>query len=308
MEDGLILLSKPTNTIIQFNAKEIHFPEHEGDLSIRCAFNGQRTFEMDGSRLAVDDASFLVLNQGQAFSSYIQSDTEVESFSINFEPCFVHDVLRNIVKPTDKLLAAPHDVVGQPVLFFERVYPHDDLLSPLLFRVRDSLEKEWATHGWLEEQNHLLLERLLLVHRNVREEVETLPAVRSSTRAEIYLRLHRAKDFMDASLNLPITLAQIAEVAWFSPHHFLRLFKQVFGETPHQYLTQRRIERAQRLLSKTDCPVTQICFEVGFESLGSFSWLFRRRVGMSPEQFRVRQRSLTLKRAILEKPLLVPAG
>jgi AraC-like DNA-binding protein len=64
------------------------------------------------------------------------------------------------------------------------------------------------------------------------------------------------------------------------------MFKQVFGATPHQYLTARRLERARYLLAHTDQPVTEICLSVGFASLGAFSWLFRRRVGVSPAAYR----------------------
>jgi transcriptional regulator GlxA family with amidase domain len=71
-----------------------------------------------------------------------------------------------------------------------------------------------------------------------------------------------------------------------APHHFLRTFKLAFHQTPHQYLTHLRLERAQSLLRHTDTPVTDICMDVGFESLGSFSWLFRRECGQSPSAFR----------------------
>ena len=71
-----------------------------------------------------------------------------------------------------------------------------------------------------------------------------------------------------------------------APHHFLRTFKQAFHQTPHQYLTQVRLERAKTLLLRTDTPVTDICMEVGFESLGSFSWLFSKRFRKSPSAFR----------------------
>jgi hypothetical protein len=71
-----------------------------------------------------------------------------------------------------------------------------------------------------------------------------------------------------------------------SPWHLLRAFRQTFGETPHNFLTRLRLERAQQLLTVTSRPVTEICFDVGFTSLGSFSSLFRRKVGLSPAEFR----------------------
>ena len=114
-----------------------------------------------------------------------------------------------------------------------------------------------------------------------------MPAVREATRVELYRRVHVARDYMHACLHESLSLDDIAGVAALSPHHFLRTFKAVFGHTPHQYLTQKRLERAQFLLSKTDLPVTDICMDVGFESLGSFSTLFRKRIGLSPRQYRV---------------------
>ncbi len=91
---------------------------------------------------------------------------------------------------------------------------------------------------------------------------------------------------MESNLEERLTLPQIAGVAFLSTHHFLRLFKQAFGRTPHQFLTHRRIERAKQLLRRTEKPVTEICRDIGFESLGSFSHLFRRETGVSPTAYR----------------------
>ena len=286
-----ILWLKPTNDIVHFQTRYLVTPERETPLVIRCAFHGQRLFTTDSGRFAVDDDAYLVLNAGQRCSSVIESKTPVETLSVFFYPGFAEEVLRSRVTPADRLLEDPPVARLQPVQFFDKLTPHDDLVSPLLFRLRECLGQEWVTHGWLEEQNHLLLERLLQAHRRIRPQVETLPAARFSTRVELYRRLHYARDFLHASVTEPITLRQTAEVACLSPHHFLRLFKQVFLETPHQYLTRLRMEQAKRLLRTTDMTVTAICAELGFESLGSFCSLFRHRVGMTPERFRLHSRA-----------------
>lgn len=118
------------------------------------------------------------------------------------------------------------------------------------------------------------------------ENRETLSATRISTRLELYSRLSQARDFIELNVEQPLTLSQIAEIACLSTHHFLRVFKQAFEETPHQYLTRKRIERAKDLLLTTSISIAGICQSVGFRSPGSFSWLFRRHVGCSPEGFR----------------------
>jgi AraC-like DNA-binding protein len=95
-----------------------------------------------------------------------------------------------------------------------------------------------------------------------------------STAPEVLERLDRARKFIDRCYDLPLNLDEISSHACFSRYHFLRLFRQAFHKTPHQYLIDRRIERAKELLSGNDLRVTDVCFEVGFQSLGSFSSLF----------------------------------
>jgi AraC-like DNA-binding protein len=101
-------------------------------------------------------------------------------------------------------------------------------------------------------------------------------------------RLWRARALIDACYDHPLDLAQLASEASFSPYHFIRLFRQAFDQTPHQYLIQRRIERAKALLAAGELSVTEVCFEVGFQSLGSFSTLFHRSVGQPPKVYRAR--------------------
>ena len=106
------------------------------------------------------------------------------------------------------------------------------------------------------------------------------------TAPETLERLDRARKFIDSCYDLPLDLDEISSHACFSRYHFLRLFRQAFNKTPHQYLVERRIERAKELLSANDLRVTDVCFEVGFQSLGSFSSLFHKSVGHPPITFR----------------------
>lgn len=96
-------------------------------------------------------------------------------------------------------------------------------------------------------------------------------------------------------------LADLARQAGMSPFHFLRLFRAMFRTTPHQQAMQFRLAHAKTLLVETDLPVTEICFACGYESLGSFSLLFRRATGWSPRAFRREQR-----RRLWAIPLTLP--
>ena len=101
-------------------------------------------------------------------------------------------------------------------------------------------------------------------------------------------RLLRARDAMDRDYALPLDVPKLAAIACVSDAHFIRTFKAAFGEPPHRYLQRRRVERAMYLLRTTDRSVTDICMQVGFSSLGTFSRTFRDVVGETPSQFRAR--------------------
>ncbi len=92
---------------------------------------------------------------------------------------------------------------------------------------------------------------------------------------------------MDRAYAEPLDVRAVAAVAHVSEAHFIRTFRAVFGETPHHYLQRRRVERSMFLLRETDRSVTDVCLDVGFSSLGTFSRTFREIVGESPSSYRV---------------------
>ena len=98
--------------------------------------------------------------------------------------------------------------------------------------------------------------------------------------------LLRAKDLMDARYREPLDVAALARAAHLSPAHFSREFRRAFGESPHQYLLTRRLERAAALLRNTDRSVSDVCLTVGLRSVGSFTTSFGRAFGLSPTAYR----------------------
>lgn len=101
-------------------------------------------------------------------------------------------------------------------------------------------------------------------------------------------RLLRARDEMDRSYASPLDVGSLARIACVSEAHFIRTFRATFGETPNRYLQRRRVERAMFLLRSTSRSVTDICMDVGFSSLGTFSRVFSSVVGESPSAYRQR--------------------
>ena len=114
--------------------------------------------------------------------------------------------------------------------------------------------------------------------------------IREHPNADLRARLWRARRFIDECYDQPLDLTEISKQACLSRYHFLRLFRETFDTTPRQYLIKRRIDKAKELLRVPSLSVTEVCFEVGFQSLGSFSSLFHARVGDTPVNYRRRER------------------
>jgi len=119
-------------------------------------------------------------------------------------------------------------------------------------------------------------------------------------RQYLYLRTVRAKLFIDENFASNIDLNKIADEACFSKFHFVRLFRSIYGRTPHQYLTHVRIEKAKEHLTEGQT-VAYACFKVGFDSIGSFTGLFKRRTGVTPRQFQLERESF--KKSVATQPL-----
>jgi len=116
-------------------------------------------------------------------------------------------------------------------------------------------------------------------------------------------RLCRARDLLRELPDEPLSIRAVAKEVGMSPFHFIRRFQALFGETPHQARIQSRLDRAKQLLALSDRSVTDVCLDVGFTSLGSFSDLFARRVGSCPSAYRRHVRSLMPASGVLPEAL-----
>jgi len=121
---------------------------------------------------------------------------------------------------------------------------------------------------------------------------------------DVYKKIVTAKLYIDGHFTTPIDLDRLAREACLSRYHFHRLFTRIYRLTPHQYLTRKRIEQARKSLAGNELTVTEICNEVGFESIGSFSTLFKKEIGHAPTRYRVqaherRQQSVEQPRSFI---------
>jgi AraC-like DNA-binding protein len=105
---------------------------------------------------------------------------------------------------------------------------------------------------------------------------------------DVYKKIVTAKLYIDCNFTEAIDLERLSREACLSRYHFHRLFTRIYRVTPHQYLTRKRIEQARKSLAGNELSITEICNEVGFESIGSFSTLFKKEIGHAPTHYRIR--------------------
>ncbi len=270
------------NIVNQYFARKRSIFNPHGALSVKCVFSpGEVFYDVDGLNYTLTEKNYLIINEGKQYLTSIDSETEVNGFCVLFGKNFAGEVLKTLIQPIDLLLEDPYSPCVQPVLFVEKFYDHDELITPLLIGLKNSMN-ETITFEWFEETLHLLLEKLLNVHRQLYPRIDEIKGVKEKTRVEIFRRLSRARDFIDSSFNESIDLNAMARMANLSKHHFLTLFSQAFGKTPYQYLVDLRLDIARSLIEAGKTPVTEVCLKTGFKDLSNFYRLYRKKFKTSP--------------------------
>lgn len=271
------------NVILSGRGARYHVPDFEGPLSVKAVRAGRAVWETADGRYELSPGSHLVLNRAQRYTITIDAPRPAETFCVFFARGFVEDVARALTTRAATLLDAPAHEGGA----FE--LPEAIERDGVIVRALNDVHAALADGADVDERLRALAEGLVRARGDTLVRMARLPAVRATTRHELYRRLQRARARLDEA-TAPLDVEAMAAVACLSPHHFHRLFTQLYRETPHRYAVQRRLERAATALRRRrDEPILAVALAYGFESLGSFTTLFRRRFGLPPATWRKKQ-------------------
>jgi len=272
------------NVILQARARRHHVENYAGPLSIKTVLAGQVTWMAGGRELVVDRSSFLILAAGERYSLDIHAAQPVETCCAFFSPGFVERVALDATSPLEQALDSP-DRAAPALPYLSAL--HGDRERALVGHVQSLAQRcrrELAPSGF--EQDFLLLaEKLLHFYRQIREQAVRVPAMRASTRRELFRRLLLGREYIHSQSSGPVSLESVARSAGVSQFHFHRGFTQAFEQTPHAYITALRLDRARRMIA-SGARVLDACLEVGFSSPSAFSRLFRSHYGEAPSAVR----------------------
>jgi AraC-like DNA-binding protein len=272
------------NAIVSGTSSRFYAPDIRGALSIKAVLAGCVMWDTGDRRFVVRENSYLVVNQGQPYTFEIDSVTPSTTLSVFFRNGFVEEVHRAVTQSDSALLDSPEGTQPGSLFFRQRLEPEPSMVLAAL-RSLNSIHTRGPMSDTASDEAFLRVARALVREFPKAEEAAgRLPAVRASTRGELLRRVLRGRDCLLSQMDKPVSVADAASAACMSPYHFLRTFRLAFNTTPHQFLTEQRLARAHTLLRRGNRAITQICFDSGFQSVGSFSSLFRRRFGISPRQ------------------------
>jgi AraC family transcriptional regulator len=251
----------------------------QGPLSIKGVLKGQIDWRTRERRHRVSPDTFVLLNDGQEYALSSEREDECRTFCAFFEKGFVERAVRALLDGPDQLLDTPESATSFG--FFETLTPIATASGQAFRRLAGAVAAK-SPPETLDWHFHALAAALARAALEARMRPQQLNAVKPATRLEINRRLLRARAAIEDELDGLWTLGRMAAEAAMAPHHFARCFRQCFGETPHRFVSRRRLERAEALLQSGRFNVTQACLEVGYRSLGSFSSAFRAHLGRSP--------------------------
>jgi len=198
----------------------------------------------------------------------------------------VEDVFYSSFNSDKYLLDFPEVRDKYPVNFFQKLYVTDSVMSTYINNIRYVVNNKNCDTNMLNEILHGILEHTFRSQLSASKKADELKSVKRSTRIELFNRLNKAKDYIESNCHEPIDLDVLSKVSSLCPHHFLRKFKSYTGISPYQHLKQTRLTKAKTLLENTSLSVTEICQDCGYESLSSFSFLFKKTYNLSPENYR----------------------
>ena len=268
---------------------------HVSRLSIRCMLNGEQHYNVGNKHSTVTRDNFLLINQGQSYKTSFEGKSDLEMFLVAFKPGFAEDIFQSMVRSDEWLLDNPFETPGEPIRFFEKTYDADEQITAIFSKLRKMVNEKDAEYKRSIDLDHLytqLIERLIRIHYGIYDTISRRTYVKPSTGVELYRRLCIAKDYMDTQYTSDLTLENISKHCFLSVSHFKKLFKEYYGITPHQYIINKRLEKAKELLTHSEMPVRNICSTIGFENTSSFIRLFRNSYSQTPLSYRQQAEAL----------------
>ncbi|HEY4208548.1 MAG TPA: AraC family transcriptional regulator [Puia sp.] len=259
-------------------------PGHPSGIGLLIAASGSCNYYVNGIKNQIADNNIFFVNRGSQLA--IKTTEAGVAPTLLFFNSQLPDLVQHSLLYSDEVLLDNFDNLPYDFSYLERVHVDGRLRNAILSLIELGASCSSFSNIRADGVVRALFEDLLKTNREAYKYSKNIQAVKASTRLEIFRRVSLARNWMEENFHTPITLEDIAAMASMNSQHFLRMFKQVYCITPHQFLIDLKLKKAQYLLTSTQLTISDICLAVGFESVFSFSILYKKRFGRPPSQLR----------------------
>jgi AraC family transcriptional regulator len=256
-----------------------HYPNHPAPYLFLCNFSSIGHYRLNRQQVQTGHRLFYFLNKGDELEICFPRKQFTETLLVLFDEQFVREAAYTSTHSCAHLLEHPYTEASFTFEVPSIPFLIDSVLAAALDRFRyGRRQRSFNAPSFVRE----VLGSLLRLCRAATSQMDRLTSEKSTTRAELYKRLAVARSFMEDNALCSVTIGQIAKEACLNRFYFIELFRTVYGSTPHQYLRRIQLENAYSLLRTGHYSVSSVCHMVGFQSLGSFSNLFKKQYGCPP--------------------------
>jgi len=267
--------------ILNVQCGEAYRDNIPGPFSLFSTVKGKSYVNVNEKQTLITEDCFFLSNAHQRYTLEVEKKTPSEVFNIHFGEHWAEEVLKSWSK-NNSLLDQPDQQIDS-IHFYNKLFVKDSFVK----HIQQQLLQTKAD-GKLKEEELLfqLLTHLLQQQGHLKKQALELSVIKSTTREEISKRLFAATDYLYSFYHKDLSLDELATISCLSKFHFLRLFKQFFQVTPHQFITQLRISKSIELLKSPELEIKTIARLMGFDSAATFSRLFHHQTGLYPSHFR----------------------
>lgn len=274
------------NQLIFSNLNEFYEPVRATGFSIKYVVSGTEVYTLNNEQYVVKSNQYLLSNIEKEGMVEIESKQLVKGICISIDKHLLKQVLDFIVKPDSSCVE--EDITNFFITsnFLDCYYNNTDTkVGSFLQRLSCTQQAEvfkYAIQTAEPDFFYKLAEAIVQDQMPVFKQLQNIPSVKYSTKKNLLKRINKAKEFIDCNFENSLTIHDIATYALLSEYHFYRLFKQVQGISPTQYIIKKRLEKARQLIATKNGSISEVALHTGFSDVFSFSKMFKKHFNIPP--------------------------
>ena len=278
--------AQANNIVMYSSIKSLEAQLPFKNFSIKYVMEGNELYRLRGQDFIVNSGEYLLCNAYCEGKVCIDSKSYVNGICIDIDSDILSEVVASYVAPDTTNPDLCLDKYFNSKDFMEQQY--DSKFSKLGNHLKelDAIIKKnpHDEYQFSHEFYYKLSEGILLDYVPVVRQLQSIRSIKSETKKDLLRKLSKGKEFIDSNYLLEIDIAMVAIESNMSQYHFFRLFKDVYGVSPYQYIKQKRMQKANDIMQQTRLPLAQLAMEVGYSDIFSFSKAYKQHFGCSPTQ------------------------